>query len=112
MHNCHIYFYDSWLSVAPTVISLAKIFAKHFNNVYIYMQKTQFKEYHFEEKNIFPIYLNNSFYWKKSDKPKNFEQKVLKYIDKKNFVKNEDFSSTFTPRCAFNSSRDGHQDSG
>ena len=91
MQNCHIYFYDSWLSVAPTVISLAKIFAKHFNNGYIYKQKTHFKEYHFEEKNIFPIYLNNSFYWKKSDKPKNFEQKVLKYIDKKKFVKNKDF---------------------
>ena len=31
---------------------------------------------------------------------------------KKAFVKNEDFSSTFTPKCAFNSSRDGHQDFG
>ena len=80
MQNCHIYFYDGWLSVAPTVISLAKILSKYFANIYIYMQKTQFNKYYFEEENIFPIYINNSFYWKKEDKPLNFEKKVLQTI--------------------------------
>lgn len=91
MHNCHIYFYDGWLSVAPTVIGLAKTLAKHFKNVYIYMQKTQFKKYSFDEKNIYPIYFNNSLYWKREDKPFNFEKKVLKYIEKNKLVENNDF---------------------
>lgn len=91
MQNCHIYFYDGWLSVAPTVISLAKILSKYFANIYIYMQKTQFKKYYFEEENIFPIYINNSFYWKKEDKPLNFEKKVLKFLDKKKYVQDNDW---------------------
>ncbi len=86
MNICHIYFYDGWLSVSPTTISVAKILCKHFDKVVIYAQNTQFKKYKFEEKNIEVKYLYNSFYWKKSDKPLNFAKKV------KRLFKNVDIS--------------------
>ena len=80
MSTCHIYFYDGWLSVSPTTISVAKILGKHFDKVIIYAQNTQFKKYKFDEKNIDVKYIYNSFYWKKSDKPLNFAGKVKKLI--------------------------------
>jgi len=89
MSTCHIYFYDGWLSVSPTTISVAKILGKSFEKVIIYAQNTQFKNYKFEEKNIEVRYIYNSFYWKKSDKPLNFAKKVKKII--KNFNKQEDW---------------------
>lgn len=89
MSTCHVYFYDGWLSVSPTTISISKILGKHFDKVIIYAQNTQFKKYFFDEKNIEVKYIYNSFYWKKSDKPINFAKKVKKLI--KNFDKKNDW---------------------
>ncbi len=89
MSTCHVYFYDGWLSVSPTTISISKILGKHFDKVIIYAQNTQFKKYFFDEKNIDVKYIYNSFYWKKSDKPINFAKKVKKLI--KNFDKKNDW---------------------
>ena len=89
MNTCHIYFYDGWLSVSPTTIGVAKFLSKIFKNVVIYAQKTQFKEYKFEEPNIKVHYIYNSFYWRKEDKPINFAKKVKK------FIKNTDTTDWF-----------------
>ena len=77
MKTCHIYFYDGWLSVSPTTIGVAKVLGKYFEKVIIYAQNTQFKKYFFKENNIEVQYIYNSFYWKKSDKPRNFFNKVV-----------------------------------
>ncbi len=82
MPNCHFVFYDGWVAVSPTVISLAKVLGKHFDNVILYCQKNGFKKYEFEEKNIKTHYIHNSIYWKKADKPKNFFSKVQKILKK------------------------------
>lgn len=89
MNTCYIYFYDGWLSVSPTTVTVAKVLAKHFEKVIIFAQNTQFKKYFFDEKNIEVKYLYNSFYWKLSDKPVNFAKKVKKHI--KNFDKKNDW---------------------
>ena len=80
MSTCHVYFYDGWLSVSPTTIGVAKVLSKHFDKVVIYQQKTHFKKYIFSEKNIEVKNIYNSFYWKKSDKPKNFAKKNKKDV--------------------------------
>ncbi len=80
MKTCYVYFYDGYISVAPTIIGTAKILSKYFEKVVIFAQKTHFKKYEFKEKNIEVKYIFNSFYWKKSDKPKNFANKVKKMI--------------------------------
>jgi len=89
MSTCHVYFYDGWLSVSPTTISISKILGKHFDKVVIYAQNTQFKKYFFDEKNIDVKYIYNSFYWKKEDKPLNFAKKVKKLV--KNFDREHDW---------------------
>ncbi len=91
MSNCHIYFFDGWLSVSPMTISVAKTMGKLFDKVFIYAQNTQFKKYKFEERNIEAKYIYNSFYWKKSDKPKNFANKVRKLLLKNKFDKEKDW---------------------
>lgn len=92
MSTCHVYFYDGWLSVSPTTIGVAKVLSKHFDKVVIYQQKTHFKKYIFSEKNIEVKDIYNSFYWKRSDKPKNFAKKIKKmFSEKKLFNKNEDW---------------------
>ena len=91
MTDGFLYFYDGWLSVSPTTISVAKVLSKHFDNVNIYAQKTQFKPYKFKEKNIKVFYIFNSLYFKKEDKPKNFAKSVKKLIEKKNLLNKDDF---------------------
>ena len=91
MKTCHIYFYDGWLSLSPTTIGIAKFLGQIFDKVVIYAQKTQFKEYRFDEKNITVHYIYNSFYWKKSDKPYNFAKKVKKLVKKEGFDKENDW---------------------
>lgn len=91
MSNCHIYFYDGWMTVSPTTIGFAKAIAKHFENVYIYARKTKFKDYHFEEENIFVQYIKRGFCFTKAAKYKHFENKVKKALKQNNFDKDKDW---------------------
>lgn len=54
--NAYLFFYDGYISVSPSVISMAYALSNYYDNVIIFAKHTQYKEFQFKKNNIEIVY--------------------------------------------------------
>lgn len=81
MKTAYIFFFDGYVSVAPTIISLAESLSSLYDRVVIFAKDTIYGRYHFSNDKIILVYCNDYVKPQKSmRKVKHFLKGVLSYF--------------------------------
>lgn len=87
----YLFFFDGYVSVAPTIISLAEVLSEKFDKVYIFAKDTGYGRYVFENKKISLIYCDDYNSAKKNlNKIKNYFRSVFRIFKDIGFPKKDD----------------------
>lgn len=87
----YLFFFDGYVSVAPTIISLAEVLSEKHDKVYIFAKDTGYGRYVFENKKISLIYCDDYNKAKKNlNKVKNYFRSVFEIFKDIGFPKKGD----------------------
>ncbi len=91
MKTVYLFFFDGYISVAPTIIGLAETLSDIYDKVVVFVKDTPYGRYKFNNPKINIVYGNDFFRKNKNlSKVKNYIFAVLKYFVLHGFPKHKD----------------------